>query len=179
MIRETTELGAAHLAGLAAGVPISDIDRLLVNVRFLLQATSFIGVVVLVETTAPARLRRCPRDDWARHSGGTCVLGPLLFAQVPRPPCEDTLSSLFLSFLAVPPAVNAIESVLVTARRIPDGPSMEPIGTRESYEIISDRARSASHPLRSAERADVVGHHRYYGQSAYPWDARLHPDSGR
>jgi hypothetical protein len=78
---------------------------------------------------------------------------------------EDTMKSLFLSLLAFQPAANVVESIFFTARQIPVGPSS--VRTRNSGKIISDCAQSTA-AFWIAHQADVTGHHRYYGRSAYP-----------
>jgi hypothetical protein len=80
---------------------------------------------------------------------------------------EDTLKILFLSLLAILPAVNTMETILFATRWLPDDPSTGANGTHKSEKIISDRASNDS-PFRVADRVDAVGNHRYYGRAAYP-----------
>jgi hypothetical protein len=77
------------------------------------------------------------------------------------------LKSLFLSLLAFPPAANVVESIFFAARQLLNRPSTSPVGACQSGKILSDHAWSAA-PFWIVERADVTGHHRYYGRSAYP-----------
>jgi hypothetical protein len=77
------------------------------------------------------------------------------------------LKTLFLSLLAFQPAANAMETIVFNARRVPHRPWTRPAGARKSDKIISDSACSTA-PYWIADRADVTGHHRYYGRDAYP-----------
>jgi hypothetical protein len=73
------------------------------------------------------------------------------------------LTSLYLSLLAFQPAANAIESILFIARHFQDGPLTGAVGACKSGKIIAWNAA----PFWISDRADL-GHHRYYGMSAYP-----------
>jgi hypothetical protein len=78
---------------------------------------------------------------------------------------EDALKTVFLSLLALQPAVNTIETILFRARQLSDAPS--PGAAGKSGQIISDRAWSTA-SFWIADRDNSTGHHRYYGRSAYP-----------
>jgi hypothetical protein len=77
------------------------------------------------------------------------------------------LKSLFLSLLAILPAVNTMETILFATRWLPDDSSAGAAGTHKSEKIISDRAWNDA-PFWVADRADAAGHHRYCGRAAYP-----------
>lgn len=67
------------------------------------------------------------------------------------------MKSLFVSFLAILPAVNAMETVVFSQRRAPRL-AMRP-------KIICDQGKTE---LGADDVRNATGHHRYYGQSAYP-----------
>ena len=78
------------------------------------------------------------------------------------------MKSLYLSLFATLPVVNTMETILFsTRRRSVVSYRVAAAGKDRSGKIISDRAESAE-PFRVADRADEAGHHRYYGQAAFP-----------
>lgn len=76
------------------------------------------------------------------------------------------MKTIFLSLLALQPAVNAVEALALNARWFPTRPSTKRVGTLDSIKIISDCSwHHTSAGL--VDLHDVTGHHRYYGRSSY------------
>ncbi len=67
------------------------------------------------------------------------------------------MKSLFVSFLAILPAVNAMENIVFKQPRAP----RRAVRTR----MICDQSKT---DIGADDVHNATGHHRYYGQSAYP-----------